>query len=252
VIFISNYRLEISKKRLAHYNFEDIEYCAAVFIRYWCTGANGEKEEFDPQLAQDIREIKSAVNGSKDFMDSLRSIVTQRLSTELPSSTTLNPTSAINRGATFSFKGFSALINSTNATSSIIDLSSAATPTNTVATPTSATAVGQPSITANFNSQFKQLVRTTISLGCGLSQPKEIRDLIIDIVEKIVEPCASFGWRKTEIDCFFDAINGGWTEVGALPQEFIELKRPSWDRLTAGIRLITLRLSNDLSAALAL
>jgi hypothetical protein len=44
-----------------------------------------------------------------------------------------------------------------------------------------------------------------MTLGSGLSVTKEVRDIFIDLVEKVMELCAAYGWRATEINAFFVA-----------------------------------------------
>ncbi|KAJ3303762.1 hypothetical protein HDV03_003539 [Kappamyces sp. JEL0829] len=51
-------------------------------------------------------------------------------------------------------------------------------------------------------SSFKLVVRNVLAIGASLSNGKEVRDLFLTIMERIVEPCASFGWSDGDLDVF--------------------------------------------------
>lgn len=53
---------------------------------------------------------------------------------------------------------------------------------------------------------FKTLVRNLLTIGAGLSQSKELRDVFIDLVEKIVEPCRDADWTVEDMEYFFTAL----------------------------------------------
>lgn len=223
------------------YSFSDFEYCASIFMQHWCV-LNGEREEFDGQLAQNARDIRLLLTSNKDIMDELRQITTKNIQIILP-----NQSNNFGKIGPFTFGFLAALIPG----SAVATESSAQPPTQSTSTEGN-TGSNTPTVQTNFPSQFKQIVRTMAALGSGLLQPKEIRDLIVDIVEKIVEPCSNFGWRSAEVDCFFTAIGDAWGELTCLPAEQIKSLQTSWDRLVLGTKLVSLRLFNEVFAALSI
>lgn len=87
--------------------------------------------------------------------------------------------------------------------------------------------------------KFKTIVRNVLSLGAGLSQSKEMRDIFVDLVEKIVEPCLSIGYQPSDLDCFFQAL---LREFSSLSIREKTRYHPSFARLLTGIQLACLRL----------
>ncbi|KAF5395013.1 Acidic fibroblast growth factor intracellular-binding protein [Paragonimus heterotremus] len=54
------------------------------------------------------------------------------------------------------------------------------------------------------DANFKPISKAVISIACGLSQAREMHDLFLDIVEKIIEPMRSLGWPADEVKLFFN------------------------------------------------
>lgn len=52
---------------------------------------------------------------------------------------------------------------------------------------------------------FKNLSKAIINIAYGLNHSKEARDIFIDLVEKITEPCTHTNWTKEELECFLTA-----------------------------------------------
>ncbi|KAI8848973.1 acidic fibroblast growth factor binding protein [Chytridium lagenaria] len=52
-------------------------------------------------------------------------------------------------------------------------------------------------------SSFKVLLRNVFSIGSGLSYTKELKDIFTSLVEKVLEPCQSFGWSASDVELFF-------------------------------------------------
>ncbi|KAI9100619.1 acidic fibroblast growth factor binding protein [Phlyctochytrium arcticum] len=81
VIFISNYRLDTFKRRLAHIRFSDFEYVASVLIQYFAspTFATPILDELDTSLAQDARDLRSILFNQRGVLDEYRSLVSTHL-----------------------------------------------------------------------------------------------------------------------------------------------------------------------------
>ncbi|KAJ3387226.1 hypothetical protein HDU80_000200 [Chytriomyces hyalinus] len=73
---------------------------------------------------------------------------------------------------------------------------------------------------------FKHLLRSIFSIGAGLSYNKELRDVFVQFVEKVVEPCAAMGWGPMEIYLLLVNVAGtaGAAGGGALEACFENVK----------------------------
>lgn len=222
VIFINSNRIDTMKKKLSIFALDDFEYCASVFMRLWCYFPQDSYEEFDSQLSQDCRDIKQLILSGKEAQDELRSIVTAALlGVSQNESHNLSP----------------AFVNSLAQNNTLFNIFS--TSTRNSAEYTGSSWVNSP---RDFGSQLKTLVRGMITVGVGLGYSKEIRDLFIDIQEKIVEPCQSNGWRVTDLDCFFSALREAWGKLTTIPPPSIERLQSAWNRMATGMQRISKRL----------
>lgn len=52
---------------------------------------------------------------------------------------------------------------------------------------------------------FKNISKSIINIAMGLNHSKEVRDIFIDVYEKIVEPCQQARWSKEDLQCFVSA-----------------------------------------------
>lgn len=113
----------------------------------------------------------------------------------------------------------------------------------------------------------------------GLSTSKEVRDIFIDLVEKVLEMCAAYGWRAAETEAFFAArmsqdvpcvtqlhtnyidnalanlislatVRTAFPKLTTVSTEFLCEMHPSWHRVVVGVQLAVARLFNDISVAL--
>jgi hypothetical protein len=208
IIFINQHRLDTSKKKLLQYTFSDFQHCASVIIQFWTV-----EQEFDTNLAQDVRDIKSLLAQNKEVQDELRTVVTHLLSTVSPSAMVLTP-----QPTSFPYAFFSTLLDSAG---------------------------------KDFASQFRILVRNMLNIGSSLVHAKSIRDLFLNLVEKVVEPCVAAGWRQSDADAFFEALEEAWCKLILLPPDQVKRSEKSWRRLVRGIRLTAIHLFNDISVALS-
>jgi hypothetical protein len=75
--------------------------------------------------------------------------------------------------------------------------------------------------------------------------------LFLNLVEKVVEPCVSAGWRQSDAEAFFEALEDAWQKLILLAPDQVKRHDKSWRRLVCGIRLTVVHLFNDISVALS-
>ncbi|KAG0263641.1 hypothetical protein DFQ27_001652 [Actinomortierella ambigua] len=81
ILFMANNKIDTSRKRLQCYQFKDFEYCSAVLMEYWTPKHTIDTlPDFDQQLAQDIRDLKSHLLNDRAVLDDFRMRISQLLS----------------------------------------------------------------------------------------------------------------------------------------------------------------------------
>ncbi|CAH8450846.1 unnamed protein product [Dicrocoelium dendriticum] len=60
-------------------------------------------------------------------------------------------------------------------------------------------------IISSLDTNFKHISKAVITIACGLSQARETQDLLVDIVEKLVEPMRALSWPAKDVKQFFEA-----------------------------------------------
>ncbi|KAK3820300.1 MAG: acidic fibroblast growth factor binding protein [Benniella sp.] len=80
ILFIADNKLDTFRKRLSCYQFPDFEYCASVFMENWTSNTTDTLPEFDPQLAQDTRDLKSQLLNDRAVLDEFKNRVSNSLS----------------------------------------------------------------------------------------------------------------------------------------------------------------------------
>jgi hypothetical protein len=95
---------------------------------------------------------------------------------------------------------------------------------------------------ATTQTQFRTLVRNVLAIGAGLSQTRELRGIFVDIIEKVVEPCAGLGWGLPELQSFFDTLEKQFAAIPSLNSSDKRRYHPSFGRLISGVKLASVRL----------
>ncbi|KAK9765287.1 hypothetical protein K7432_006516 [Basidiobolus ranarum] len=183
IIFMSNNRLDTSRRKLTYYNFGDFEFCASVLSQYWTPTTSTNLEGFDENLALDIRDVKLAMTRDKGQVEEYRIAVFQDLKTH------------------------------TNVNTS-----------------------------DKFSHQFKFLYRNILNIGCDLYNAKETKDIFLNLMEKIIEPCVLVGLSASDMDLLFSSMI---TSFALLSFSDTTLKKryiAAMTRLLTGIRLMSTRL----------
>ncbi|KAF2355441.1 Acidic fibroblast growth factor intracellular-binding protein [Trinorchestia longiramus] len=66
---------------------------------------------------------------------------------------------------------------------------------------------------AEAEATFKLLSRPLCTIATQLHTPKELRDLFVDVVERIVEPVRSVGWTTSQLMAFLSAFTHGGVKL---------------------------------------
>jgi len=82
---------------------------------------------------------------------------------------------------------------------------------------------------------FKLILRNILTVGTTLCNSKENRNIFIQIIDKITEPCISVGYKIEDVKAIFDAILSQFDEVKYFDDEFKNKYSESYKRLIIGI-----------------
>ncbi|KAG0370571.1 acidic fibroblast growth factor binding protein [Gamsiella multidivaricata] len=82
ILFIADNKFDTFRKRLSCYQFSDFEYCSAILMQYFTAPTTDTLPEFDPQLAQDLRDLKSLLLNDRAVLDEFRNRVSNALASE--------------------------------------------------------------------------------------------------------------------------------------------------------------------------
>jgi Acidic fibroblast growth factor binding (FIBP) len=91
---------------------------------------------------------------------------------------------------------------------------------------------------------YRILLRNILSLGAGLGNGKDLRDLFLTIQEKVIDPSQSFAWTSQDLCQFLDAVVHTFVEdKGAnLKETIVKRFSVSFSRLVEGVKLSCIRL----------
>eukprot|EP01137_Pigoraptor_chileana_P014800 Opistho-2@69924 len=92
------------------------------------------------------------------------------------------------------------------------------------------------------HAHFKGVARACLAIGAGLSQPKEFRDVFVDVVDKVVDPLRALDWTLIEIDYFFPALFRSFDSIQSLSKQHRMRFSPVYTRLVRGIHHCVQRL----------
>ncbi|KAG0240885.1 hypothetical protein BGX31_001594 [Mortierella sp. GBA43] len=186
---VSDNKLDTFRKRLSVYQFSDFEYCASVFMENWTSTTMDTLPEFDPQLAQDVRDMRSPLLNDRAVMDEFRSRVSNWLSQSAQMANT-----------------------------------------------------PLPPVMERIQSQFKVVIRNMLSVGSMINQQKEVRNIFVEITDKLVDAFIQVGWSAMDVELFYDATISEFQNVSSLSSQFRERYGTSWIRLVTGLKLTSIRL----------
>ncbi|KAG0001567.1 hypothetical protein BGZ65_003377 [Modicella reniformis] len=183
ILFIADNKLDTFRKRLSCYQFSDFEYCASVLMQNWTSTTTDTLPEFDPQLAQDSRDLKSQILNDRVVLDEFKNRVSNSLSQS-----------------------------------------------------------SQPPATERIQNNFKVMLRNMLSIGCMVNQQKEVRNIFVEITDKLVDAFMQVGWSTTDMELFYDCMIKEFLNLTTLTSHYRERYRTSWTRVVTGIKLTSIRL----------
>lgn len=183
ILFIADNKMDTFRKRLSCYQFSDFEYCGAVFMQYWTASTMDTLPEFDPHLAQDVRDLKSLMLNDRAVLDELRNRISNNLSQS-----------------------------------------------------------AHPPVLERIQSNFKVVLRNMLSVGCMINQQKEVRNIFVEIADKLVDAFLQVGWSHVDMELFYNSLIAEFGNTTSLTSRYRERYSTSWIRLVTGIKLASIRL----------
>ncbi|KAI1287158.1 hypothetical protein EDD11_010485, partial [Mortierella claussenii] len=189
ILFIADNKLDTFRKRLSCYQFADFEYCGSVLMQYWTSSTLDTLPEFDPQLAQDVRDLKSLVLNDRAVLDEFRSRVSNNLSQS-----------------------------------------------------------AHPPVMERIQSNFKVMLRNMLFIGCMINQQKEVRNVLVEVAEKLVDAFMQVGWSSRDMEVFYESMVEEFGNLTSLTSRYRDRYQSSWQRLVLGIQLISIRLYRQSSS----
>jgi hypothetical protein len=88
--------------------------------------------------------------------------------------------------------------------------------------------------------QFRTFLRSILRIGTSLGNPKELKDVFINIVEKIVEPCISHNWMPEDIEAFFTGMSTSFSNMKSISSSHQSRNDASFNRLLTGLMQVSL------------
>ncbi|KAG0057459.1 hypothetical protein BGZ83_010027 [Gryganskiella cystojenkinii] len=183
ILFIADNKLDTFRKRLSCYQFTDFEYCGEIFMQYWTAPTTDTLPEFDPHLAQDVRDLKALMLNDRAVLDELRNRVSNNLSQS-----------------------------------------------------------AHPPVLERIQSNFKVVLRNMLSVGCMINQQKEVRNIFLEISDKLVDAFLQVGWSPRDMELFYNSMVTEFGHTQSLTSRYRERYANSWIRLVTGIKLASIRL----------
>ncbi|KAI3635859.1 hypothetical protein MIR68_006497 [Amoeboaphelidium protococcarum] len=151
-------------------------------------------EDVDPKLVSDIKELKYYYN-SKDISEDFRLVVMN----SLIASTISDFTSSSNPADGQATLQLSSLVAAQLQQQYQLQSQQQSWNVNSIS------ASGN-----NYPSVLKQLVKSVVSIGSSLNNSKELKNFLITLFEKILEPCCNAGWSMQDFSITMTSIEDGW------------------------------------------
>lgn len=152
-------------------------------MQYWTASTTDTLPEFDPHLAQDVRDLKSLMLNDRAVLDELRNRISNNLSQS-----------------------------------------------------------AHPPVLERIQSNFKVVLRNMLSVGCMINQQKEVRNIFVEIADKLVDAFLQVGWSPVDMELFYNSLIAEFGNTSSLTNRYRERYNTSWIRLVTGIKLASIRL----------
>ncbi|OWF46584.1 acidic fibroblast growth factor intracellular-binding protein-like [Mizuhopecten yessoensis] len=82
----------------------------------------------------------------------------------------------------------------------------------------------------DLDDNFKNMSKAIVNIAYGLNHSKEARDIFIDLVEKIIEPCMQGRWLKDELNTVLLAYRDVYPQLEAFRHRNLSRHKVVWDR----------------------
>ncbi|KAF9964260.1 hypothetical protein BGZ70_006711 [Mortierella alpina] len=99
-----------------------------------------------------------------------------------------------------------------------------------------------PPVLERIQSNFKVVLRNVLSIGCMINQQKEVRNIFVELTDKLVDAFLQVGWSPVDMELFYDSMMAEFQNTTSLTSRYRERYGTSWIRLVTGIKLSSIRL----------
>lgn len=82
----------------------------------------------------------------------------------------------------------------------------------------------------DLDDNFKTLSKAIVNIAYGLNHSKEARDIFIDLVEKIIEPCMQGRWLREELNIVLTAYRDACPQLDIFRNRNLARHKIVWDR----------------------
>ncbi|XP_054708623.1 acidic fibroblast growth factor intracellular-binding protein-like [Uloborus diversus] len=96
---------------------------------------------------------------------------------------------------------------------------------------------------SDIDSNFKSFTRTFVNIAYGLNHSKEVRDLFVDIVEKLIEPIRQGKWSNKELLIFLDAYTSAAASVHLFRSDSHLLE--IWERYMSNMSRFVIKMNHS-------
>ncbi|XP_064623700.1 acidic fibroblast growth factor intracellular-binding protein-like [Lineus longissimus] len=96
-------------------------------------------------------------------------------------------------------------------------------------------------VSADLESNFKNMSRFIITIATNLIHTKEVRDFFVDIIDKLIEPLRQSGWDYRDVSLFLDTYADACRHMDAIVRHNPPLLK-TWDRYIKTVKVCVLRM----------
>lgn len=98
----------------------------------------------------------------------------------------------------------------------------------------------QPQVWQRLDKNFHTLMRSLLTIGAGLSQANEIRDLFLDITDKVVSECTKMEMSQAHIVHVFMLLVYEFNQLKTVNPRYLQKYATQWKRYLNGIQAFLL------------
>lgn len=94
--------------------------------------------------------------------------------------------------------------------------------------------------------QFNTLIKSLLTIGAGLSAATEIRDLFLDVTDKVVSECIKLEMSQEDIVHFFMLLNFAFNDLKTVNSRYRQNYAQQWKRFLNGIQAFLLNVYQNM------